>query len=86
MSDVLVEWQRNVMGWERGDRVRLSWSGEVEKLVENGLVTVVEDYAPVPPARNAGRDKWVEFLESRGFEVDGRMSRRRLIDMWDGRV
>lgn len=86
MSDVLVEWIRNVNGWQRGDRVRLSWSGEVEKLVGNGLVAVVEDYTPVPPARNAGRDKWAEFMEAQGFEVDERFTRRRLIDMWDGRV
>lgn len=86
MSDVLVEWIRNVNGWQRGDRVRLSWSGEVEKLVENGLVAVVEDYAPTPPARNAGRKEWAEFMEAQGFEVDERFTRRRLIDMWDGRV
>lgn len=84
MSKVKIKWVRNVDGWKRGDVVTVERDGFVNKMLEQGFVVVLEDYAPQEPARNASRDAWAEFLTSRGYEVHPRATRRALQDMWDG--
>lgn len=84
MSKVKVRWARNVDGWHRGDEVTVMRDAYVNKLIDRGMVTVVEDYEPVEPGRNASRALWVSFLEAQGYSVHPQETRRDLIDRWDG--
>lgn len=83
--DVLLEWTRNVMGWRRGERVRVSRDEYVARLIANGLVRVVEDYTPAEPSIKASKKEWAEFMEARGYEVHPQMTRKRLIETWENR-
>lgn len=82
--DVRVRFRMNVDGWRRGDEVRLAATPEVRQMVDKGLVEVVEDYAPAPPARSASRAQWAEYLQALGRPVHPQATRRMLIDEFDG--
>lgn len=84
MALVDIRFIRNVDGWKRGDRIQVDRDDYISRLIGNGYVEVEKDYALREPARNAGRQAWVEFLTEQGWDVHPSMTRRDLIDQWDG--
>ncbi|MGU4174382.1 hypothetical protein [Pseudomonas aeruginosa] len=84
--NIRIRWVRNVMGWQRGDETTVTRTAYIDNLIANGMVVVVEDFAPQPPAENATRAAWAEFLTKMGIDFHEQTPRLYLIRMWDDRT
>ena len=79
-----IRFVRNVDGWRRGDETTVTRTAYVDRLIDNGIVEVITDYRPDPPARNASREDWAGFLTAMGHRVHPSATRTMLFDQWDG--
>ena len=84
VARVRVRYARNVDGWRRGDEVVVALTCRVENMIGNGVLVVVDDMTPPTPTREAPRRVWWEFLDTMGYVLHPRMTKRDLLDVRDG--
>lgn len=79
-----VRYTRNVDGWKRGDEVVTTRTARVERMIENGVLAVVDDMTPPVPEPTEPRRVWWAFLDAQGYVLHDRMTKRDLQDVWEG--
>lgn len=84
VAQVRVQYTRNVDGWRRGDEVTVALSGRVQNMIDNGMLAVVDDMTPPTPPDTAPRRVWWEFMDTMGYVLHPRMTKRDLQDVWYG--